>query len=96
MRRNLLIHGLIALLVIGFASAYVLLTPGGQRDSMSMDSMEVDAPTVLPVRGYFDGEDIAFIHPEASDPEVAEMLTDMMESPVWRTLLFRRTASTVA
>jgi hypothetical protein len=35
-----------------------------------------------PVGGFYDGERIAFVHPEASDPEVAKVLTDMMRSPV--------------
>lgn len=42
-----------------------------------------DAPVVPPVRGYAAGEEILFIHTEASDPEIAEILTDMMRSPVF-------------
>ena len=34
------------------------------------------------MRGYAAGEEIAFVHPEASDPEIAELLTEMMGSPV--------------
>lgn len=41
-----------------------------------------DAPEVPPVRGYGAGEEILFIHPEASDPEIADVLTEMMRSPV--------------
>jgi hypothetical protein len=37
---------------------------------------------VPPVNGYLDGEKIRFIHTEASDPQVAELLTKMMGSPV--------------
>lgn len=41
-----------------------------------------DAPVVPPVRGYAAGEEILFLHTEASDPEIAETLTEMMRSPV--------------
>lgn len=39
-------------------------------------------PTVPPVKGYAEGQEIFFIHTEASDPQVAEVLTGMMGSPV--------------
>lgn len=42
-----------------------------------------DAPIVPPVRGYAAGEEVLFLHTEASDPEIAEILTDMMRSPVF-------------
>ncbi|WP_202800437.1 hypothetical protein, partial [Alkalibacillus haloalkaliphilus] len=47
-----------------------------------MGDMEVDAPNVPAVGGFAEGEEIAFIHPEVSDQEVGEMLTEMMDSPV--------------
>lgn len=37
---------------------------------------------VPPVKGYMEGREIHFIHTEASDEKVAEVLTDMMGSPV--------------
>lgn len=37
---------------------------------------------VPPVKGYTEGKEIRFIHTEASDPKVAELLTEMMGSPV--------------
>ena len=37
---------------------------------------------VPPVRGYTEGKEIRFIHTEASDAKVAELLTEMMGSPV--------------
>lgn len=37
---------------------------------------------VPPVKGYTEGMEIRFIHTEASDPQVAELLTEMMRSPV--------------
>ena len=41
-----------------------------------------DAPTFPPVAGYSEGERILFLHTEASDPKIAQLLTDMMSSPV--------------
>lgn len=37
---------------------------------------------IPPVRAYTEGTEIKFIHTEASDPKVAELLTEMMRSPV--------------
>ncbi len=37
---------------------------------------------VPPVDGYLDGQAVRFIHTEASDPKVAELLTEMKGSPV--------------
>jgi len=37
---------------------------------------------VPPVKAYTEGKEIRFIHTEASDPKVAELLTEMMRSPV--------------
>lgn len=37
---------------------------------------------VPPVKGYLEGREIRFLHTEASDPKVAELLTRMMRSPV--------------
>jgi hypothetical protein len=39
-------------------------------------------PAVPPVKGYAEGQDILFLHTEASDPTVAAMLEEMMQSPV--------------
>lgn len=83
MKRNLLILGLIVVLVAGFALSYLLLTPEEERKLGGMGEMEpVSGPDVPLVKGYTEGEEIAFIHTEASVPEVAEMLTEMMGSPV--------------
>lgn len=49
---------------------------------MGDGSMSIDAPRVPPVLGYYDGEHIAFIHTEASDPVIAQVLQGMMGSPV--------------
>jgi len=39
-------------------------------------------PAVPNVKGYLDGREILFQHTEVSDPKVAELLTEMMKSPV--------------
>ena len=46
---------------------------------------------IPPVKGYMDGKEIRFIHTEASDAKVADLLTNMMGSPV---LLVRSLAET--
>ncbi len=52
---------------------------------MKMGGMKMpdNAPTVPPVAGYSEGQEIIFIHTETSDPKIAKILTDMMGgSPV--------------
>lgn len=44
--------------------------------------MGAGAVMVPPVNGYAEGKEILFIHTEASDPTVAQMLTGMMSSLV--------------
>ncbi len=39
-------------------------------------------PAVPNVKGYLEGRKILFQHTEVSDPKVAELLTEMMKSPV--------------
>ncbi len=46
------------------------------------ETAPADAPVVPPVKGYAEGQEIWFIHTEASDTTVAQILTDMMDSPV--------------
>ncbi len=56
------------------------MKPMGGMGSMTMPA---NAPTVPPVTGYSEGQEILFIHTEASDPKIAKILTDMMGgSPV--------------
>ncbi len=45
---------------------------GGMANAMSSEEL------VPPVRGLYKGEELFFIHTEASDPEVANLLTMMM------------------
>jgi hypothetical protein len=67
MLRNLIVVGAVVILMAGFALAYAFLTP----------------PRVPPVKGYLEGQEIEFIHTEASDAKVAKLLTDMKASPVF-------------
>lgn len=48
----------------------------------AMDAQSAKAPRVPPVFGYYDDEAVFFIHTEVSDPEIGEVLTEMMGSPV--------------
>ncbi len=66
----------------------LVLWPGGRDATMAeqdenMANMET-ATTVRfpPVEGFYAGSDILFAHTEASDEQIAEMLTTMMDSPV--------------
>lgn len=44
---------------------------------------EMGMTAVLPAgRAYAEGREIYFVHTEASDPDVAQLLTEMMDSPV--------------
>lgn len=47
-----------------------------------MQMLSPDAPRLPAVLAYHDGEEIAFVHPEVSDPEIADVLGGMMGSPV--------------
>lgn len=91
--RRLLGLGLVALLTMSLGAAVRAQTPAPPMGGMAatpaaspmagMMGMTVDAPAAPPVAGYAEGEEIHFIHPEASDPALAETLTDMMGgSPV--------------
>lgn len=55
---------------------------GQMGGEAAMGAMSPDAPRVPPVFGYYDGEPIAFIHTEVSDPAIAQALEGMMGSPV--------------
>lgn len=74
---------LIALVVAGAVvgvGSYFLY--GRDTEVASMDMGDDDAHVVPPVQGFYAGEEVHFLHTEASDPEVASMLSDMMGSPV--------------
>lgn len=95
-RTWIVIGVLIAATVIGFGTWWVYglgrttgmegmgarqgeMTQGG----MAQGGMEEGAARRFPaVVGFYDGAQVLFAHTEASDPEVADMLTGMMGSPV--------------
>lgn len=64
--RNIIITALVAVLIAGFVIAARFYT----------------GTVVPPVDAYLDGQRILFIHTEASDPGVADLLTKMKGSPV--------------
>lgn len=66
MQRNLIVTGLVAVIIAGFVLTARFLT----------------GSVVPPVDGYLEGQNIRFIHTEASDPKVAQLLTRMKGSPV--------------
>lgn len=80
MKYNLMILGTIVIIVVGFAVAYLSITPPGERATMG--GMGAGGAAIPLVTGYAEGQEIHFIHTEASDAQVATMLTDMMASPV--------------
>lgn len=86
MTRNLIVTALVALIMAGFVIAYTALQPNEVQLQMGggdmTDGVIGTGPIVPPVKGFAEGEEIRFIHTEASDPQVAEMLTEMMGSPV--------------
>jgi hypothetical protein len=70
----------VATIAVGLAVAAANLGPSGT--SGMGDMAPGSRGTVPPVNGYLDGMEIRFLHTEASDPQVADMLTKMMGSPV--------------
>ncbi len=78
----------IAFLVIALLTSAPVWAQGmtGQMKPMKpIGGMKIpaNAPTVPPVTGYSEGQEISFIHTETSGPKIAKILTDMMGgSPV--------------
>lgn len=76
----------IAVVVLGFGAiwTYALDRDTGMATGVDagMDMADASAAAIPPVHGFFEGEDILFIHTEVSEPKVASLLTDMMGSPV--------------
>jgi hypothetical protein len=66
MKRNLFVTATVAVIIAGFVIAARFLF----------------GAVVPPVDGFTEGERIRFIHTEASDPQVAKLLTKMKGSPV--------------
>lgn len=66
MKRNLIVTALVAVIIAGFVLAARFWT----------------GFVVPPVDGYLEGRSILFIHTEASEPQIAQLLTRMKGSPV--------------
>lgn len=66
MTRNILVVILVALLMGGF-----VVVTRAKTGAISP-----------PVKGYAEGQEIRFVHTEASDPKVADTLSKMVDSPV--------------
>lgn len=79
MTRNLSVTALVAVIMAGFVLAYTFLAP---TQAQQTDMAPAQGSTVPPVKGYTEGQETLFIHTEASDPRIAQILTDMMGSPV--------------
>lgn len=84
-----IVKSLLALVVVGLLSACSTPTAAptaAPTEEMKMDeSMAMDmgeAPVVPAGLAYSEGQEIRFIHTEASDADVAKLLSDMMSSPV--------------
>ncbi|MEX2547160.1 MAG: hypothetical protein WD830_05155 [Chloroflexota bacterium] len=76
---------LIAVVVLGFGAWWTFGLGRGMPSGtdMSGGGMEMEGGAQLPaVHGYYGGQDILFVHTEASDQQVADMLSGMMGSPV--------------
>ena len=73
-KKSVLASALLLFLIVGACAE-----PTNTQD---MEAMRTDEPTTQvyapAVSGYYDGHEIVFIHTEASDAGVAEMLTEMM------------------
>lgn len=66
---------ILAALVTGYVIGYFVKVPG---TGMAVAGV----PIAPPVKAWSEGQPIHFVHTEASDPKVAQLLTRMMDSPV--------------
>lgn len=82
MRQNVIVAGVVAAVMAVFVLGYVALTGGAGPSGIGGMATSGQRGAVPPVKGYLDGTEIRFIHTEASDAQVAQMLTSMMGSPV--------------
>ena len=85
MRPTRMANDFLSLLVIALMAASPAWAQQEMKKTMTpMGGMMAAAgPTVPPVTGYSEGQEILFIHTETSDPKIAKILTDMMGgSPV--------------
>lgn len=89
-KRLLIFAVLLALAVVGYLQLSSTDEEGVHRPDLSSERMQdmdgiaaiSDAPKLTNlaplVKGYYDGGDLFFIHTEASDEQVAKMMTEMM------------------
>lgn len=86
MRPALKAKKLIAILFLALVTAspvWAQMTENTMKPMKGMGGMmSGEAPVIPPVVGYSEGQEILFLHTEASDSEIAKLLTDMMGSPV--------------
>ncbi len=68
--------------VVALAFSSFVLISTALHAQVPVPTQERMGPGVPAVKGFTEGQEIRFIHTEASDPQVAQMLTDMMGSPV--------------
>jgi hypothetical protein len=85
---SILVLVLLAAAVAGCAasdSAEAEATEGTEdsEDSEGGMGMNADVPAIPAGLAYADGEEVYFVHTEASDAEIAELLGGMMDSPVF-------------
>jgi hypothetical protein len=85
--RNIRTWGVVLAAILGTFTIVLLalvLWPGGREDTAMADMTPGDSAEVAipPVDGFYGGEEILFIHSEASDEQVVEMMAGMMDSPV--------------
>lgn len=79
---------LIAAVTLNVGAWWVWGVEGGMAgmddmDDMGMEGMPHTDVRLPPVPAHYDGQEVFFVHPAVSDPEIAETLTDMMAgSPV--------------
>ena len=104
-KRLLIFAVLLALTVVGYLQLSSTDEEGVHRPDMSSERMQdmggvaaiSDTPQLMNlaplVKGYYDGDELFFIHTEASDRQVATMLTEMMGPQV---VLVPRLAETPA
>ncbi len=57
-------------------------TQEGGEDGMGGMAAPEGVPRVPPVKAYYGGEEVFFIHTEVSDKQTSDLLTGMMGSPV--------------
>lgn len=74
---------LAAAVLIRAVAAPPAMAQDAATQPMAMGGMAAaDAPQVPPVTGYSAGETVFFLHTETSDPDIAKVLSEMMDSPV--------------